>query len=134
MLQENYLILLPYKDLVLLVVRFIMGTVMIYFGWPKIKNLKNNGKDFVKMGFKPGILWGTIVAIVEFFGGLAIIIGFYAWLPALLFGGEMIMGTLWKITKTDKPFSDWSYDLMLLVLALVILTFGTGDFALKIFC
>ena len=122
--------LAPLSDIVLLIVRIIMGIVMIYYGYPKITNLRSNAEDFVKMGFKPGIFWGTIVAFVEFFGGIAVIIGVYIWLAVALFGFQMIMGTIWKITKTEKPFTDWSYDLLLLAIALMLLITGPGYYVL----
>ena len=114
---------------VLLFTRLVLGSVMLHFGWPKIKSLKSNSKDFVKMGLKPGILWGTIVAIVEFAGGAMMVLGIFAEFAAILFGIEMIGGAIWKITKTDKPFSDWSYDLVLLSMCLVIIAFGAGFYA-----
>ena len=122
--------LAPLSDIVLLIVRIIMGIVMIYYGYPKITNLRSNAENFVKMGFKPGMFWGTIVAFVEFFGGIAVIVGMYVWLAAALFGFEMIMGTIWKITKTEKPFTDWSYDLLLLAIALMLLITGPGYYVL----
>ena len=122
--------LAPLSDIVLLIVRIIMGIVMIYYGYHKITNLRSNAEDFVKMGFKPGIFWGTIVAFVEFFGGIAVIIGVYIWLAVALFGFQMIMGTIWKITKTEKPFTDWSYDLLLLAIALMLLITGPGYYVL----
>jgi uncharacterized membrane protein YphA (DoxX/SURF4 family) len=61
-------------------------------------------------------------------GGLAVLLGLYAWVAAALIACHMATGTVWKITKTDKPFTDWSYDLLLLALAL--LAFGPGRFAL----
>ena len=122
--------LAPLSDIVLLIVRIIMGIVMIYYGYPKITNLRSNAEDFVKMGFRPGIFWGTIAAFVEFFGGIAVIIGVYIWLAVALFGFQMIMGTIWKITKTEKPFTDWSYDLLLLAIALMLLITGPGYYVL----
>lgn len=119
-----------YSDLVLLVLRLILGSVMIYYGWPKIRDLKCNAKNFEKMGYHAGWFFGTLSAAIEFFGGLGILLGVWAWLPALGFAGEMALGTTYKITKTNKPFSDWSYDLLCLVLCLVILAFGTGVYSL----
>ena len=119
-------LLLINGDWTLLFVRLILGIVMVYYGWPKIKDLKSNAKDFDKMGFKPGIFWGTITASVEFIGGIAMIIGFLAEIAAVFFAIQMITGTIWKITKTDKPFTDLSYDLQLLAMSLVIITFGAG--------
>lgn len=118
-----------FSDGVLLAVRVLVGVVFIYYGWPKIRDLKSNAEDFVKMGFKPGWFWGTVVAVVETVGGLMVLFGVFAPVAAALLAGHMATGTVWKITKTDKSFSDWSYDLLLLALALVILAFGAGAYA-----
>jgi hypothetical protein len=57
-------------DWVLLLIRSVLAAVMIYYGWPKIRDPASNAKDFVRMGFKPGMFWGTLIAVVEFFGGI----------------------------------------------------------------
>ena len=101
---------------------------MVYYGWPKIKNLKSNAADFVSMGFRPGWLWGTLIAFVEFFGGLLIIIGSYFNYVLILLGIQMLLGTIWKITKTKKPFTDWSYDLLILAVVLLLLLTGPGTY------
>lgn len=117
-------------DWILLLVRLMLAAVMLYHGWPKIKNLNKNAEDFVGMGFRPGKFWGTIVALTEVFGGVLLILGFFAWIPAVAFGFQMIVGTIWKITKTDKKFPDYSHDMILLMLCLVILAFGPGVWSL----
>ena len=117
-------------DFILLVARFVLGVVMIHFGWPKIKNLRDNARDFNRMGFKPGMFWGSIIAIVEFFGGIALIAGFYVWIASALIAVQMVIGTLWKITKTEKPFSNWSYDLLILVITLVLIYIGPGKYVI----
>lgn len=122
--------LLPYAGWVLLFSRLVVGVVMVFYGWPKITSLHSNAEDFTKMGFSPGMFWGTIVAFVEFFGGIAMLLGFYAEIAALAFGFEMLLGFSWKISKGRK-FSDFSYDLLLLTLTLMLLTFGTGFFAAR---
>lgn len=119
-------------DWVLFFIRVVMGIVLIYYGWPKIKNLKSNADDFVGMGFRPGMLWGTLIAVVEFFGGIAMLTGLYAELAASLFGFQMIVGTFWKL-KGKKPFTDYSYDLQLLGLCIVIMSFGAGRYSIASF-
>ena len=119
------------EDLTLLAVRIILGAVMVYHGTSKIKDLKANAKFFDKIGFKPGAFWGFIVMMVEFFGGILVMFGVYAGIFAALFGFQMITGIIWKTTKTDKPFTEWSYDLALLALSLVIITFGPGKYSLS---
>ena len=95
-------------DWILLFTRAVLAAVMIYYGWPKIRDLGSNANDFVQMGFKPGMFWGTLIAAVEFFGGIAILLGFYAELAAALFAFQRMVGTFWKL-KVRKPFSDYSY-------------------------
>lgn len=112
--------------------RAITGVILLYYGWPKIRNLQSNANDFVAMGFRPGLLWGTVIAVVEFFGGLAMLAGLYAELAASLFGFQMIVGTFWKI-KIKKDFTDYSYDLQLLALCVAIMAFGAGRLALASF-
>lgn len=103
---------------------------MIYYGWPKIRDPKSNIKDFEKKGYKPGWFFNGLSAAIEFAGGIGIITGVLYWLPALGFGGEMFLGIIWKTTKGNKPFTDWSYDLILLGLCLTLLTFGPGAYRL----
>lgn len=119
-----------YDDVALFLARLVVGAVFIYFGIPKIKDLKQNAKDFVGMGFKPGWLWGTPVALLETIGSILLILGAYVEVLGLLFAVHMAIGTVWKITKTDKGFPDWSYDLILLSLGIVFLTMGGGSISL----
>lgn len=58
--------------------RIILGLVMVHYGWPKIRDLNANARDFHTMGFRPSHFWGTIVAVNEFFGGLAMLSGTFA--------------------------------------------------------
>lgn len=117
-----------FVDIVLLVVRIVFGIVFLYYGYPKLKDLKSNANDFEQMGFKPGWLFGTPVALLETVGSLLIILGFFTWLAAAGFVLHMLTGMIWKITKTDKPFTDWSYDLLLLLIALMLLVTGPGAY------
>lgn len=119
-------------QLILLMVRVVLAVVMIHYGWPKARDLKSNANDFVQMGFKPGLLWGTLIAFVELVGGIAVLLGFFAELAAALFAFEMMVGALWKL-RIKKPFADYSYDLQLLAICLVVMSQGAGAYALEPF-
>ena len=114
---------------VLLFVRIIIGICLLYYGAPKIKKLRSNAKDFSRRGFKPGMFWGTLIVFIEFFGGIALLLGAFAEWAAALFGFQMIVGTFWK-RKLRKPFTDYSYDLLLIALCLVVMAFGPGIYAI----
>ena len=115
------------SDWLLFFIRLIFGIIFIYYGQSKIKDLKKNASDFDSMGFKPGLLFGTPIAFLEFFASILIILGVYVELIASFFAAHMIMGTVWK-QKVKKPFTDYTYDIMLLLLSLVLIVFGAGRF------
>lgn len=119
-----------YSDYVLLLIRLILGAVMLYYGLPKLKHPKANIKDMDKKGYRPGWLFSDINIAIEVLGGVGVIVGFFTWLAALGFGLQMLLGLIYKVTKTSKGFSDWSYDLILLGLCLIVLTFGAGPYRL----
>jgi putative oxidoreductase len=115
---------------VVLFLRGTLATVMVYYGLPKIRDPAANANNFVQMGFRPGIFWGTVIAAVEFFGGIAVLLGCYAELAAALFAFQMLVGTFWKL-KINKPFSDYSYDIQLFAICLVIMAQGAGAYAIR---
>lgn len=120
-----------YGDWVLLFSRVVLAAVMIAHGWPKIKDLKMTAQNFDGMGFKPGIFWGTVVALVEFAGGLAVLVGFWAELAAGLFAVQMLVATLWKVKNKMSFVGGYELDLILVALAALTVTYGTGFYALQ---
>ena len=109
--------------------RLVLAVVMIYYGAPKIKNLGATAKEFNSRGFRPGVLWGTLVALELFFGGLFILFGFYPEVFAFLMAVVMIVGIAWKL-KRNKPFGDLIESLQTLASALVLIIFGPGLFTI----
>jgi len=120
------------SDWVLLLLRLVLGLTFIYYGWPKIKDLKANAKDFEKKGFYPGVLWGSLIVGLEFFGGIAVVSGIYAEFFALALMFHMATGTFWKL-KMKMPFTNYSYDIQLFTLAAAVAFFGAGTFSINNF-
>jgi putative oxidoreductase len=114
------------SDVVLLIVRVVLGGVMAYYGWSKVKDPRKNAESFERDGFRPGWLWGTIVLATEFGGGLAVVVGLLTWIFAAFITFEMVVGFLTKTMKWRKPFTDSSYDLQLAALGLALIAFGPG--------
>lgn len=112
------------SDFGLLVVRVALGIILLVHGLPKIKNLKVTAHNFDGMGFKPGRLWGTVAAIVEFAGGIALILGFWVQLAALFVVGEFLVINVWKITKRQPFVGGWEFDLLILAAAIVLFSGG----------
>lgn len=122
--------LLLYSDWAVLVLRLVLGSIYLAHGWPKIKNLKVNAANFGMMGFKPGAFWGTMVALVEFFGALALIAGLYTQLVALLIAGEMLVVVLWKMKNKQRLIGGYELDLTLSAAALLLASLGAGVYSL----
>ena len=101
-----------------------------FYGLPKIKDLKTTWQNFEMMGFKPGVLWGTIVAVVEFFGGLLLISGLLTSAAAFVLAIEMAVATIWKIKRGQKLAGGFELDLLLVVSLLTIATLGGGIYSL----
>lgn len=117
-----------WTDAVLLIARLITGVVMVYYGWPKLKDPAKNARDFEGNGFRPGWLFGSLVLAAEFFGGILILLGVYVWAAAAAFAFEMLLGAVMKAASWGKPFTDYSYDLLLLALCLLLLALGPGAY------
>lgn len=116
-------------DWALLLLRLFLGVVFVIHGWPKVKDLKQTAQNFTAMGFKPGTLWGPLIASLEFFGGLALLLGFATQAFAFLFAIEFVVATLWKIKGGQKFAGGYEFDLALLVMSLVLATSGGGPYA-----
>ncbi len=85
-----------------MITRLIVGVLMIYYGWPKLKDPAKNAHDFKGNGFKPGWAFGSLVLMAEFFGGILVLLGAYVWVAAAAFGFEMLLGTVVKATKWES--------------------------------
>ena len=118
--------LLVFNDFGLLLLKIVLGLIFLVHGWPKIKNLKETHANFEMMGFKPGVFWGTIVAMVEFFGGLLLIAGLFTQLAAILIAVQMLVATAWKMKRKQGLAGCYEFDLLLVASAIVLATSGSG--------
>lgn len=78
----------------------------------------------------PGFL-SVVVAMVEFFGGILILIGFYAETAAFLIALDMAVAAgVRKFKQKDKWLGGYELDLALMSLALMLALYGAGDWGL----
>ena len=114
----------------LLVLRIFLGIIFIYHGMPK---LTMSGKMAKGMGWSSGSV--VLLGLVEFLSGLALVLGFYAEIGALLIAIVMLGALFHKMFKWNIPFSamdkmGWEFDLILLGAAVAVLLFGAGSISL----
>jgi len=120
----NYLI---DPEFFLLFARVTVAVIMLYFGWPKLKKPQDAFDETQHFGFKPAQIFGSALIFTEIVGGLGLLLGIYAEIAAALIGYEMIVGTFWKI-KTKKGFGNWSYDVLILGMCLIVIGLGAGPY------
>ncbi|MEM0375429.1 MAG: DoxX family protein [Nitrososphaerota archaeon] len=142
-----------YGDAGLLVTRLILGFIMIVHGAPKLfgpaRPMMRGGMS--QLGI-PGALF-DLVGLLEFLGGITLIIGFLTRVVALLFLLEMIgtialylgkLGTmvpppemLHQMVINSRRFmrgfvagvGGWEFDLLILGVALLLFLLGPGAYS-----
>jgi putative oxidoreductase len=100
--------------------------LFIAHGWPKIKDLKQNARNFTGMGFEPGILWGSIAAFLEFCGGIALILGMWVPYACALFMVQFIVIIVWKLKKKIPFIGGWELDLVIFAFTFLLFTLYGG--------
>lgn len=119
-----------YGSLAVFVLRIVLGAIFIVHGWPKVSDLKKNAGVFQSMGFKPGVLWGTIAAILEFFGGIAFVLGLFTALLAFVYAIQFAVILVWRIAKGDRFWGGWEFDLLIFAGLLIFVAMGADGWHL----
>lgn len=113
-----------------LLLRLVIGGVFIIHGYPKfIAAQRKQGGEWMKgMGLPSGfILFG---GIVEFFGGIALVLGILTQVIAMLFAFWMLSTTWLSKVKMKKKFvGGYEVDVILLVASLALAAIGAGAFS-----
>lgn len=112
------------------IIRLALGIIFIAHGWPKIRDLKQTAKNFDAMGFRPGKFFGTVAALLEFCGGIAIILGLFTAAIAGLFALQFIVILFWKWIKKMPLVGGWEIDILILAAVVVLFSLGGGAFSL----
>lgn len=123
--------LASFTDVALLLLRIMVGIVFITSGWKHFQDPEGRSKD---IGMSKGFT--ILLGAAEVAGGLGVIFGVLAQLAA--FGLILIMvGAIqkkifvWRTGFWGKSGTNgWSYDTILVVMNLVIVTTGGGNLSL----
>lgn len=115
--------------------RLTVGAVFIAHGSQKLfgafggPGLKGFSMMLGGMGLKPPIAWALLVALVEFLGGIALILGLLTRLSAILLAVVMVVAIVGVHLK--QGFFGFEYPLVLLAACLSLLFTGPGRAALR---
>ena len=114
------------------IIRFIAGAILIYHGYGKLfsGNIQGVADHVVTpMGLPMPLAWAYFIAILEFFGGAALAVGFLTRPIALMLAIEFVIITYWHYGNGyvfASPHGGYEYPLVLLVLYVAIFFRGAG--------
>ncbi len=127
-----------FNDLALLLLRLALGSIMWAHGAQKLLGLFGGSgpQGIVGLTRSLGLPYqlGWLVIAIEFFGGIAVVLGVLSRLAALGFAVEMVVAIA-KVHWTNGFFLQpnkpgFEYPMVLCVVALVLFLTGPGSFAL----
>jgi len=107
--------------------RIALGGLFLAHGIPKIRNLQKPMGFLKGTGFPGGVFFAALFTILEFFGGIALILGFLTQFVAVVFALEMVATTIFLKTRLRKPFiGGFELDVAYFVFAVVVALLGPG--------
>ncbi|MGX5666199.1 DoxX family protein [Rhizobium daejeonense] len=74
--------------------RIAVGGILVLEGWPKITAPLGQVGFVENLGFYPGWLWSPMLAVMQFFGGMLLVVGLFT-RPAALANAVMLGVTLY---------------------------------------
>jgi putative oxidoreductase len=131
-------------DVALLVVRIALAWIFIYYGAAKLFGAFGGGgphgihQTALYMSntvhLRPGEFFAVLAGVIEFGGGIAMALGFFARLAGLALFGDMVMAMItvtWStgINSSNAP-PGYQLNLALAVLALAVALTGAGRFSI----
>lgn len=113
-----------------LFLRLAVGTLFVVHGYPKLSaQRKSTGEWLKSIGFSSA--FAGFAGVVEFFGGLALLLGILTQIVAVLSALWMLSTTWLAAAKMKKKyFGGYELDMTLMLAALALAMIGGGIYSL----
>jgi putative oxidoreductase len=118
------------RPLALLLLRWGIGIVFIYHGYPKVAHSQQWTQSFAHMGFPS--YFAYIAGVLELLGGALLIAGLFTRVSGLLLAGEMAIA-LWRVHLPQGSLlnvGNYQLPLLLAVAAFTLAAVGAGAISL----
>jgi putative oxidoreductase len=117
-------------SIVALLLRLAIGSLYIYHGYPKLGAARKGTAEWLKsIGFLGS--FAAVAGVVEFFGGIALVIGILTSVVAALSAIWMIATTWLSMAKIKKKYAGgYELDITLLLISLALAAIGGGKLSL----
>ncbi len=113
-----------YYDVAILFLRIGVGIIFVVAGWGKLMGIEGTQGFFENVGIPAPVLMAWVVALIEFVGGLMVLLGLYIRIPSLLLACVMIGALLF--VKIGGDWNPMRIDITLLAMSLALFILGSG--------
>lgn len=117
------------RDLGTLVLRLFFGILLAKHGYPKLTSQGQKTKGWLVSIGLPGVI-GTLVGLLEFFGGILLVLGFLTSLVGILLAIQFAGILLNRKKLGKKVLLDYELDLLYLAGAIAFIFLGGGAYSL----
>ena len=124
---------LPYVPYLALLVRVVVGATLMIHGYPKLKSKEQSVNWMKSMGL-PGSS-AILAAVLEFFGGLFLVVGLIVPIASFLFAIQFIAIVIMKKTKMKAAYvssakPSYEIDVVYLLFSIILIVLGAGAFSI----
>lgn len=112
-----------YSDIALLLLRLGVGYIFIVHGWGKLTGIDGTAGFFGGLGIPIPLVMAWVVAIVEFFGGIMVLLGAYTKMLNLLLAIIMAVA----IVAQEGNFE---IELILFLVSVSLFLIGSGNYSI----
>lgn len=129
------------SDVALFLLRGGLGVDFVAHGSQKLfgafggVGLSGTARFFDSLGAHPGTLWAVVGGIVEFGGGIAMLLGLFSRLAGVGIAVDMLLAiALYNAGHgffTETPTDGWEINYLVVCMALAVVLLGPGRYALS---
>lgn len=111
-----------------LLLRLGLAAVFIVHGWGKLTGIDGTASFFGNVGIPLPAFSAWLVALVEFLGGILVLIGLYTKISAALLAIVMLVAMI--TVKFAKGFvGGWEFDFVLFLMSLALVFIGGSEYS-----
>ncbi len=109
--------------------RLTIGIILLITGYTKLSHMPETIAFFAKHGFPLPVVTGWFIALLEFFGAVALIVGLFVRLLGVLYALEFIVASVWvQLPSTGYPQARLLF--MLIAGGLALYMIGAGPLSI----
>ena len=123
--------MIEYLDVALLSIRVIIGSFFLVHGFRKLLGISEFIKWLGSHGYRPPILWASLILIAEFLGGIGLLLGMLTKLFAIMMSIVMLQGIYHRKKIKSLSFVDgWEINYVSLSGLFPLILLGSGSISL----